>query len=105
MKKLLEDRTEIAGRWDEFTRDKLVERIDKALDQLSNEQRLTATFGVDIECYPYDDGEYPKLFVKFKRLETDAEETYREAEDKKWEEKHAENERLQYEYLAKKFAK
>lgn len=81
MKKLISDAESIVGRHESHSRDELVQALDKAIASLPESSRASAYFEIDIENYPYDQSDYPKLFIKYQRPETDVEEAARQASD------------------------
>lgn len=92
---------EVAGRYDSFTRDELVASLDRAILELDEALRASVTFEVDSESEPYGNGEYPKLYIKWRRPETDEEMNRRLAHQKQYAEMRVEHERREYERLQK----
>lgn len=104
MKKLVSDSKEVMGRYDSRTRAGMIKMMDDALASLPEDQRKTAEFEIDVYNHDYDPNDYYALFVKFKRLETDAEETKREAQEALYAAQRLAAERKEYERLKKQFA-
>lgn len=105
MKKLVDDSDDVMGKYDDRSRDDVIALMDYALAKLTPEQRETAKFGLEEYGYPYDDSTYYAFRIKFKRLETDAEEKKREEQEAQQERRRAEFEAAEYERLKKKFGK
>lgn len=105
MKKMISDTQFVLDRYSPLSRDEMVEMMDRALAALPEGSRAGARFEVDLVSYPYDSSDYPKLLVKFERLETDAEEAKREAEEARMAALREERERAEFERLSAKFAK
>jgi len=69
------------------------------LEEMKAKHGNDAWLEIGTECYPYDSQEYPRLFVEFRRAETDEEERQRLEE----EQVRKEHRRRSYEQLKKEF--
>lgn len=81
MKKVIEQRTDVLGGYSSHTLAELTARLQAKLDDLTPEQRETAKFTIDTRQESYSDSVYADLYMVYKRLETDEEETKREANE------------------------
>lgn len=103
MKKLVSDQTSVLSRYSGHTRDEVVAVLDSAIASLPEASRSSARFEIDIENFPYDNTDYPALFMKYERPETDAEETKREASEAASVLAREKREREEFERLSAKF--
>lgn len=69
------------------------------LEELKAKYGNDATLDIGTESYPYDDNEYPRVFIAFQRDETDQEEAHRLEQ----EEIRKRQRRVAYEALKKEF--
>lgn len=79
MKKKVGVSESVMSRYEPRSRDEMIELLDAAIARLPEASRSSARFEIDIENYSYDETDYPRLFIKYDRLETDEEEAKREA--------------------------
>lgn len=72
-RQLKEERDDVISRYDQYTRDELIAELDLKINALPEELRASVRFEVDMDHSPYDPSEYPRLFMTWKRPETDRE--------------------------------
>jgi hypothetical protein len=101
MKQLISERTDILGQYEGGSLQDMIKRLTEAVDMLPEDQRASAEFEIDIQTYAY--GEYPKLFLKFKRPETDKEEKTREERKALFEKQADARDLAEFKRLQKKF--
>ena len=103
MKKLIQDSTEVFGRYDGGNLQGVIERMTHHVNSLPKDQRASARFEVDNKNYDHDDNDYPTFMMTWMRPETDAEEQKREAQEAAWKEQQAVRDRAEFERLKKQF--
>jgi hypothetical protein len=102
-KKMVGDQREIMETYSSRTYDEMVTMLRDACKSIPVEQRDSVRFELDKKYYRYDDEQYVALCMKWQRPETDEEEEKREREERDRKKIIEENERRQYEALAKKY--
>lgn len=103
-KKLVADYRRILGEYDRDTLPQLVARLQEEIDQLSADQRETATFDIkSIFEDRWDDSPTIGMYVNFQRLETDFEEQKRVASEAEYAARQAVADKATYERLKKQF--
>lgn len=105
MKNLLAVSDAILGRYQSLSRDQMIEAMDQAIAAIPETSRASARFEIGIENYPYDEGDYPQLFIQYLRPETDEEEAAREATEARSRTESEEREKADFERLSAKFGK
>ena len=103
MKYLVTEQHSILGEYEHCTRDELVSILDEEIAKVPEENRSTVRFLIDTASAPYEDGRYPKLFITYKRLETDKEFPTRVNNEKAFAEMRKEQDRKTYERLRQQF--
>jgi hypothetical protein len=63
MKKMISDKKEVCAKHDAYTLMEMHGLLNKVVIELPEDQRSSARFEIDSELYPYDDNEYPKMFL------------------------------------------
>lgn len=94
---------EVCSRWDSYSRDELVKRLDDVLEQVPEAMRSTARFEVVQESIPYSDGERSELRCTYQRPETDKELADRQAQSDLAFQRQQERDKAEFERLKKEF--
>ena len=81
MKQVKQDSSKVMSRYEEHTRDELVQLLDKKIAELPDDQRASVRFEIDEHGYAYNGATYHALFMKWSRPETDDEEQKREVRE------------------------
>ena len=103
MKKLIQDTTEVFGRYDGGSLQDVIDCMTYCVNNLPEDQRASARFVVDSKNYDYDDNDYPTFVMSWQRPETDAEEQKRKAQEAVYKEQQAARDRAEFERLKKQF--
>ena len=81
MRKFVEETRELFDQYDTFTYASLCDRLKLEIDRLPEDQKSSVRFEIENISYPYDEGVYPYMVMRFKRPETDQEMNVRESQD------------------------
>lgn len=93
----------IIGRYENYTLDGLINLLKESTNRVPEELRPSVRFEIDMETYPYDSYEYPRLFMHYQRPETDAEYELRKKNEENSKHLRELRDKADYERLRKQF--
>jgi hypothetical protein len=102
-RKIITRQNDLFGSYEHFSRDELINLIDREIAKVPEEYKHTVKFAIDTSSEPYDDDAQPKFFIQFARPETDEEFEIRTANEKNHAKLKEEHDRKLYAKLKKQF--
>lgn len=102
-RKIVTEQNDLFGSYEHFSRDELINLIDRETNKVPEEYRSTVKFLIDTGSDMCSDTSYPKFFISYSRLETDKEFETRVASDAAFAKHREEQDRKTYERLKKQF--
>lgn len=103
MKQLVTDSTEILSQYNPCKVNDFINTINNKMQSLTDTERSTAYIELEKYNYDYDDNDYYRLSLFWKRFETDAEEQKRKESEKQIQQMKEQHDKRLYEELKKKF--